>query len=53
MSEVVIVRIKQLANQLDEDKPPDEDDEPISIDFHMSNNDELSSVDDHRSDTEE
>jgi hypothetical protein len=38
MTEEVIMRIKQLAYRLDEDKPPDEDEEPISIDFHISNN---------------
>jgi hypothetical protein len=53
MSEDVLVHIKQLANRLDEDKPPDEDNESIGIDFNVSNNDEVSYVNDHRSDTEE
>jgi hypothetical protein len=53
MSEEVLVHIKQLANRLHEDKPPDEDNESIGVDFHVSNNDEVSYVDDHRSDTEE
>jgi hypothetical protein len=47
------MHIKQLANQLDEDKPPDKDNESIGIDFHVRKNDEVSYVDDHRSDTEE